>query len=574
MKTLLILTLFLIVLLLPNTARAQKDTVITGTAGFDGDTLQYELKIDSPAFTVHLQKGEEKDSLEQQLLIDSVEFHDNLSSLVDSVYTRIGDAKPADTLKIKLSRAIWKDIETYKDSEEAEPAANDPGEGDEEEKTESEKILAELKKLINELDEDEGETAFLLVLQDSFPLLDKPLPTRGSQQEKRVIFDTTKAGEKKIFKTNYAYVKLRNNRVHEILVNATYVPTGQVKNFRNNKWSLTMADFNHDIGFIEGVEVGKGDSKDTGIVYFSHMLKLTPDSETGSFSINFTDKEGYLKPLDTLTAIKKSFNEYLAVLVMTSIWGEENRVNNTIQTDFSLHVPLNSRNIMEAVYLPYLKGSLTLTNLLNDTRIENSVDSIDQSLDLEYFELLNYNRGFFKVQVPIILTEAKMFETRYTALGVLPKWKCINWIKWIKWIPLPLELEYNLYLTGLQTKVVSNGEDTLLKSSVFSSSYGANWLFSIRPEQEFGINLRFGRHYLVPHSLTSDVLSINYLPERQYWKAGTEAFFAVGSTDENKRKSGVYFRGDFYFSHDFDKIFPLISVGYSTNLGGYLSQEN
>lgn len=338
----------------------------------------------------------------------------------------------------------------------------------------------------------------------------------------------------------------------------------------NMFWSLALKKFDHQTNSV----VFNGTR-----YHFSYGdILLYKATGGGSKSYHVQDAEFALQPFQEKMLLKRGLDQYLGINIFNDYFGlYASNPNSPLSMSFSANIPFNLSQLQRGRH--FQKAKITInTAILNNfggiggfgkiVKHQPSIDTNSQlpivdTFMLDHFDLIRFRNfsasGYFTT---IGLEAKKLNLTFHIGLGA------------------------ELYVSRFQYTEVTDSIDIANTYSIVSGAPFVNFVAEYRPDQFFGIDMEARMKYLtmltssnaIPQLLESAGLYENGVLNKGAYNEmnfGNRLIFSVEvdlfAHINKKGKSGVFAKvgGELGFNNA--NIFPMIVLGYSTNLDAYIN---
>jgi hypothetical protein len=346
--------------------------------------------------------------------------------------------------------------------------------------------------------------------------------------------------------------------------------TSEEVSIDNTIWSLALKKFDHQTNSVS--------FKDSMYSFSYGAVFLYKATATGSKGYHIQDAEFTLKPFQEKTLLKRGLDQYLGINIFSDYFGlYAPNPNSPLSMSFSANIPLNLYQKRNQRF--FQQANVTInTAILNNfggiggfgniIKHEPIIDTSNKSpivdtFMLDHFDLIRFKNFSVSGYFTTIGLEAKKLNTTFH-----------------------IGLGAELYVSRFKYTEATDSIDISNEYSIVSAAPFINFIAEYRPDQFFGINMEARVKYLtmltssnaIPQLLESAGLyEKNVLNKKGYnemtfinrlvFTAEMDLFAHIN----NKGKSGIFARVGGELSINNANIFPMIVLGYSTNLDSYIN---
>lgn len=545
------------------------------SVGINHDEASFKLKIsnlDSSKTSLSIPKSVSKETLytvvinltkalDSDLDIDKVSKNDTEKNHLLGLKKRVDDYYEKQLRKdLTEAQNVLRDIDNEKDQYSAKMVLHKtiPYKTSEEPpsaKSDSIKILlAELNK-INALDgyQKVMKEALLSQIQDQES--DKAQKSKTSKKK-----DAKYKGQGTLEIID-AKLTFFNNKASSVYIKATLTENDSTETliFLNNDFSVPLRYFNN-YGSTVSIQ-----SKNRASIRIDYNDVFDYESDQ-NFNYSIANSQISLsnanRPKKTHESkiIQRRFFDFFTAVVYSDVMGfNSENANAILNAQAKLLIPLNLRNKNK---WSITRQFTTTANIALDNSFQNDtrfISVVDNGM-FSNFDLLRKNNLYGKLELDLLSYESKgWFLT--TSLGY----------------------SAGFYRTGLRyTDTQTAATDNVIEKQLFSVGHGPYLNFEIRPQNNFGADVKVSLedlnfsdensignrsfdniinetgkdHFIMPYNMIN--LEANF-----YWL-----------TSPNKSTGGIYAKVGSYFHTESNRIFPQVQVGYATNLTSFVNKFN
>lgn len=360
-----------------------------------------------------------------------------------------------------------------------------------------------------------------------------------------------------------AYLNFFNNKASTIVITAKEPKSGKTLEFINRQFSIPIRYFN-----IYGSSVSAQAELNGEYIKieYNDVFDYEPSSEHFNYSV--ANREYLLDTKNSTKDVKQEVNivqrrffDFFTGILYSDVMGinTENE-NSLVNAQVRLLIPMNLRNWRKWTFTRQFttEANVALINELGDNSRVIELDDTENTT-FSNFDLLRKNNLYAKINLDVFTYESKGWFLN-TSLGYSAAF----------------------YKTGFQyTSVNDSGQDETTTAQLFSLGHGPYINFEIRPQNNFGADVRFSLEDIsyndtdmlagksVRKELMTDTGQNHFLVK--YNTAAVEANFYWLLNPETS-KGGVYAKVGTYYHTQSHDIFPQILVGYATNLTSFVNR--
>ncbi|MEP3836898.1 MAG: hypothetical protein ABJM36_04590 [Algibacter sp.] len=417
---------------------------------------------------------------------------------------------------------------------------------------------------------DDGKEAFIRdeTIKERFEnptiLFYKVLSQRTeSRQYKNKDFKSETSNGKGTLKVTSATVQFFNNKAVTIKVSAKLNDTIDLI-FINSDYSVPIRYFNIYGSTVSTLLPEKGNS--------GKRSEISLDYNDVFDFLNFKDSYSYSVANDKKVLFKtegksthkvkieeRRFFDFFTAIIYSDLMGFNTESSNSlVNAQARILMPLNLRNISKHTLIRQFTA-VTNFSMQNSFDDENRFININTDDQFSNFDLLRKNNLYGKLSLELYTHEAKGF---FTNVG--------------------FGYSVGFYRTGFKmTQVLENEKDSTFTKQLLSVAHGPYLNFEIRPQSNFGADIRFGLedlNYAGDESIDNMSFSETIISNKgkdhfgvPYNLINLEANF-YWLTNPKTSVGGIYAKLGSYFHTDTNSIYPQFMVGYATNLTSFVDK--